>query len=314
MLQSVKIENYRCLKSVDVPLRPLTVLIGPNDSGKSAFLAALCYLGEQRGLQRSDRWRLNDKVAVNIHAFTETSHICRDKTGSFVYMPAAGNPLQPLGFYQLPSEGVRMQSSGYSDTGDPPAIEPNGAMIPALLDYFLRRDRRRFDQVVAATRRLVPGLKALEIATPIPAERRIDIVIERNLRLSADDASVGLRLVLFFVALAYHPDPPALILLEEPENGVHPKRLADVMRLLREVSQGVHGGHAAQVIIATHSPHLLDFVDLKQDQVLVFRRNDDGSRGAEPVDAERLKTFLDEFMLGEVWFNEGEEGLVGRET
>jgi predicted ATP-dependent endonuclease of OLD family len=93
---------------------------------------------------------------------------------------------------------------------------------------------------------------------------------------------------------------------------VHPQRLGDVIRLLREITQGKHGNHAAQVILTTHSPYLLDAIDLERDQVLVFKRCDDGSRTAEPVDRERLDKFLDEFKLGEVWFNEGEEGLVGR--
>jgi predicted ATPase len=159
-------------------------------------------------------------------------------------------------------------------------------------------------------RALINGLQEVEIATPEPSSRRIDLVIETGFRLPADRTSVGLRLVLFFVALAFHPSPPRTILLEEPENGVHPRRLADVMRLLREITQGKHGSHAAQVILTTHSPHLLDYADLEQDQVLVFRRNEDGSRTAEPVDEDRLKTFLDEFMLGEVWYNQGEAGLV----
>lgn len=127
-----------------------------------------------------------------------------------------------------------------------------------------------------------------------------------------NEASAGVQLLLFFVALAYHPRPPRTILLEEPENGIHSGRLADVIRLLRELTKGKYGGTRAQVVLTTHSPHLLDLIDLDQDQVLVFRRNDDGSRTAEPVDAERLKTYLDEFMLGEVWFNEQEEGLIKR--
>ena len=128
--------------------------------------------------------------------------------------------------------------------------------------------------------------------------------------MPADRASVGVRLLLFFVAMAYHPKPPKLMLIEEPENSVHPKRLGDVVRLLHEITQGKHGNHAAQVVLTTHSPHLLDHIDPSTDQVLVFRREDDGSRTAEPADAERLKNFLDEFMLGEVWYNEGEAGLV----
>ena len=128
--------------------------------------------------------------------------------------------------------------------------------------------------------------------------------------MEADQASAGVRLLLFFISLTYHPSPPKLILLEEPENGIHPRRLAEVIKLLRAITQGTHGGQQAQVVLTTHSPYLLDFVNLETDQVLVFRRNDDGTRSVEPVDAERLKLFLDEFQLGEVWYNEGEKGLV----
>ncbi len=40
MISRVQIANFRALKRVDVSLKPLTVLIGPNDSGKSSFLDA----------------------------------------------------------------------------------------------------------------------------------------------------------------------------------------------------------------------------------------------------------------------------------
>ena len=206
-----------------------------------------------------------------------------------------------------------MQSPGYPDEKGPPQMQPHVELTPALLDYLLRRDRTRFFSLVNTLRSLVPGLEEIEIATPDPNSRRLDLVIEDGLRIPAGNSSAGVRLLIFFVALAYHPTPPRLILIEEPENGVHPKRLKDVIGLLREITRGQHGGHAAQVVLTTHSPHLLDYVDLEQDQVLVFRRNDDGSRTAEPADAERLKNFLDEFMLGEVWYNEGEAGLVRRD-
>ena len=106
--------------------------------------------------------------------------------------------------------------------------------------------------------------------------------------------------------------PPRLILIEEPETGVHPKRLADIVALLRKITQGLHGTHPAQVILTTHSPYLLDSIDPNVDQVLVFRRESDGSRSVKPVDVEGLKEFLDDFMLGEVWFNVGEDGLVAK--
>lgn len=309
MLVRVEMRNFRCLRSVAVPLRPLTVLIGPNDSGKSAFLTALDFLVNGNQIQLHDHWRQDPKAVAVVTGVTQDSQNGPESTWT---NHQGVSTLRPVGFFHLPSQGVSMESPGYPDHSGPQPIQPNGTGVPGLLDYLLRRDRKRFNRVVTTLRDLVPGMEEVEIATPDASSRRVDLVIENGLRLPADRASAGVRLLLFFVALAYHPSPPRLILLEEPETGVHPRRLADVMRLLREVTQGKHGGEAAQVILTTHSPYLLDLIDLEQDQVLVFRRNDDGSRTAEPADAARLQTFLDEFLLGEVWYNQGEEGLVAR--
>ena len=51
-------------------------------------------------------------------------------------------------------------------------------------------------------------------------------------------------------------------------------------------------------------------VDLDKDQVLVFQRDEDGSRTVEALDPDRLTRFRDEFQLGELWYNRGEEGLT----
>ena len=311
-MKNVRIQNFRCLRDVSVPLRPLTVLIGPNDSGKSAFLAALEHTSQNSLAQVSwDRWRGDNTAVIAVSGKTDEGGFRVSTAGPSDH--AGASQLQPLGFYCLRSDGVRMQSTGKADTAGPPTLGREGEDVPALLDYFLRRDEDRMSGLTAALRDLIPGFEKLKIGTPDPSTRRVDLVIEKGLEIPADMASVGVRLILFFVALAYHPTPPKLILIEEPENGVHPKRLEDVIRLLREITQGKHGNHAAQVILTTHSPHLLDAINLEEDQVLIFRRNDDGSRSAEQADKERLANFLDEFMLGEVWFNEGEDGLVGRD-
>ena len=40
-LEQIHIENYRSLRNVTLPIKPLTVLVGPNASGKSNTLKAL---------------------------------------------------------------------------------------------------------------------------------------------------------------------------------------------------------------------------------------------------------------------------------
>lgn len=313
MIDRIQVRNFRALRDVDVPLAPLTVLIGQNDTGKSTFLDAVLTVCNGRPAQRDDGWRHQRLGDTWIRALPQDLRriLPNEWKGRGAVDPGNIRAALP-GFFRLPSSGVPMASDGYSDAGPPPPLRSDGGNTAALLDHLLRRDRRRFFGLVDTLKALVPGLEDLEIATPAPESRQVDLVIEGGLRIPADRASTGVRLMVFFVALAYHPSPPEVVLLEEPELGVHPRRLAEVMRLLREMTEGKHGDRVAQIILTTHSPYLLDLVDLERDQVLVFTREDDGRCAARPADQERLRVFLDEFLLGEVWFNQGEVGLLPR--
>src|SRR5262249_15617390 len=145
MLQRIEIENFRCLRSVAVPLRPLTVLIGPNDSGKSAFLDAVKSVVNGEGIQISDYWREDRQVRVSIVGETLTG---RGRNATHGQNTEGMSSLQPVGLFHLPPQGVSMQSGGYPDDQGPQPIETDGKGVPGLLDYMLRRDRKRFFEVV----------------------------------------------------------------------------------------------------------------------------------------------------------------------
>ncbi len=93
MLQRVRIKNFRCLREVDVPLRPLTVLIGPNDSGKSAFLRAIEHLCCNKGFDLTDFWRMDPKHKTLVSAESSTERIAR---GTGLLRPEGG-VLHPYG-------------------------------------------------------------------------------------------------------------------------------------------------------------------------------------------------------------------------
>ena len=207
-----------------------------------------------------------------------------------------------------------MTSPTLTDENGPLLPSADGKGLPGLLDYFNRQYPDRIDAIKASMKELVPGFTGMKFGAPDQNLRRLDFLIERGLTIQGKEVSAGVRLLLFFVSLVHHPVPPKLILIEEPETGIHPRRIADVMKLLRKITLGEINGHPTQVILSTHSPYLLDCVDLDTDQVLVFRREEDGSRTASPVDAEGLKGFLNGFLLGEIWFNEGDERLVAPRT
>jgi predicted ATPase len=320
MIERIDVQNYRCFTRLSVDLAPLTVLVGKNDTGKTAFLSAVVSHVARGPFTSEDFLRFEDKEititssAPKIKQRGTRHEISWEMAKGAQWAPVNAQrlPQRKLELFHLPSTGIPMQSGGVNEGIPAPDLVGNGSNVPALLDHYLRVDRRRFDRVEQALRELVPGFEELAIATPSPAQRRVDLVIEGGLRIQGDRASTGVRLLIFFVTLAYHPTPPELILIEEPDMGVHPRRLADIMRLLREITEGKHGDREAQVILTTHSPYLLDLVDLERDQLLIFQRGEDGVRTAQPADKDRLRTFLDEFMLGEIWYNRGEEGLVRR--
>lgn len=293
------------------------MLIGENDSGKSVFIDAIESILDRRDYVGLDWWRGDTKQELRVALrgpFGLLARVAQEgsQSSSPDFYASKDYGLRPHVLLRLPAAGLTLEGAGHVDESGPPLPDESGSNVPAIIDWILRRDRARFDAIVAAIRSRVPGFDDLHVGTPDPSRRRIELKLDSGLILPYYRLSVGVRLLLFFVVLAFHPTPPRIILLEEPENGVHPRRLKDIVGLLRDVTKGTYSSQPAQVILTTHSPYLLDHVDLATDQVLVFRRQDDGSRTVEPVDRDRLKNFLAEFMLGEVWYNRGEEGLVAK--
>ena len=307
MLTHILIEHFRCFAKVDVPLRPLTVLIGPNDSGKSTFLEAIHTLATSRSLAPHDNSPYGPAAPVLIQGMCGPASVRHPHQGQ---PTARARFLLSAARFFLPAGGVPVEAQASQDGSGAPALHGTGGALPTLLDYLVRTDRKRFDRIEQALCDAIPDVTAINLFAPQNISRRIDVVIRDDFTVAGERTSGGLRLMLFFIALAYHPTPPGLILIEEPENGVHPKRLKEIVELLRSVTEGKHGDRKTQVVLSTHSPYLLDHIDPEKDQVLVFGRNDDGSRSVKPIDHEGLKVFLDDFMLGEVWYNEGEEGLL----
>lgn len=328
MLSRVRINEFRCLREIDVPLKPLTVLIGPNNTGKSAFLAAIDLLGKaelkpvnQSAIQPTDFWSFDSTASSKISGFTSEGMEVRVERGPISKTPQERNfwvrtgdnsTIAPINLFENSILMPAMTSVGAESKVGIPKIDNRASNLPAYLDALLRKDRKSFFRILDKLKDLIPGLIDLRIDTPSAQSRRIDLELENDLVMEAELASLGVRLLIFFVALANHPDPPNTILLEEPETGVHPKRLVDIVELLKGLTEGVFAQTKTQVILTTHSPYLLDCIDPDKHQVLVLEREPDGSRVAHPVDTERLSVFLDESMLGEVWTNQEEAGLVAK--
>ncbi len=125
--------------------------------------------------------------------------------------------------------------------------------------------------------------------------------------IAASHVSDGVLLVLAFLTLRYLPQPPHLLLIEEPENGIHPKRLEDVIAIFQEI---IAEQSDTQVVMTTHSPYVLDM--FSPSEVSLCRKEDDGSVTVHRLsESELVRKQLDVFTLGEIWTAEGDDALIG---
>ena len=80
--------------------------------------------------------------------------------------------------------------------------------------------------------------------------------------------------ILYFLALlcvVHQPYPPPILLLEEPEKGIHPRRIREVMDLLFALAEE----KKIQIILTTHSTFVVDeFTDVPEN-VTVFDNNEE---------------------------------------
>ncbi len=98
-----------------------------------------------------------------------------------------------------------------------------------------------------------------------------------------------------FICLAtslLQPYPPTTILIDEPELGLHPLALALLAELIKKASL------KTQVIVATQSAGLISHFDPK-DIIVVERKNEESVFRRLPL--EKLKQWIDDYSLGELW-------------
>jgi len=130
-----------------------------------------------------------------------------------------------------------------------------GEIAPFL--YRLRADHPKNFQAVSRTlKSIVPNVETMDVDLD---KRRgtLDILIRQDgIDYSSRIVSEGTLRVLALCAIAVNPWGGPLLTFEEPENGVHPRRLELIANLL--LSLAVDGNR--QIIVTTHSPLFCDAV------------------------------------------------------
>ena len=155
-----------------------------------------------------------------------------------------------------------------SSPGQVRGFKPDGSNLPWVIADFQRRSEERFQDWLAHLRTALPDLEGVRTVEREDDKHRYLVLKYRgDLEVPSWMASDG-TLRLFALTLpAYLPDLSGVFLIEEPENGIHPRAVEAMFQSLSSV-------YGAQVLLATHAPVILGIVDA--EKVLCFAKTTAG--------------------------------------
>ena len=186
-----------------------------------------------------------------------------------------------------PSTAVRRSQSAHDR---PDFLADDGANLALVLSHFRGESKRR---LLAALQELFDGI--VDIACPVTSGS-VSLFLEEGggRQIPASRLSDGTLRYLCLLAILLHDEPPPLVAIEEPELGIHPDVIAKIAELLVDASR------RTQLVVTTHSRMLVDALSDHPSSVVVCEKEDGESRLVR-LDGHRLKAWLDEYSLGDLW-------------
>jgi predicted ATPase len=343
MITRFHVENYKALRDVTLELTPIHVLIGPNDSGKTSIFEALIALSRlvSQGVGPEafpGRWQGRELVWHGASASTIRFDVAFTADGERLEYTAAGSfDTSGQGFHSFTHSALdprlrqilnSVQSFRWipSHLGRPIAfrqqtrfmMESSGFGLALFLADILGQDHKLYGRLEERFREFFPYVQGIRLVREsgyntvldgIPNHPGYGIRFEladNGHVLPASQATDGLLLVLAYLALLHSPEPPRVLLIEEPENGIHPQRLKDVLKVLNEL---IRDQDRTQVLLTTHSPYVVD--QFRPEEVTLCLKGDDGAVTIHRLsNSKTVREQMDIFQLGEIWTAEGDEALA----
>ena len=286
MIEKIHIENFRSLRNIDLNLQKVNLLIGPNNSGKSNFLKAVKFWGKPYVSETV--FFKNEKtskiVVEKTEDTTQYTAKCEDDN-RFTYDKIKNSsdsndertaddavvfPLYSIDISKI-KQASEVQPNIYT-------LNDDCSNIVSFLDNM--RDERqdiilKIEQDLKRCVKEFTGIRFKKIKNGDKyTYKKIGLATENGDTYWAEDLSDGTLYFLALLCIVHQPNPPEILLLEEPENGIHPRRIKEMLDYIFDLAEDKN----IQVVMTTHNTYVIDqFKDIPE-AIFVFDKEGDETK------------------------------------
>jgi len=184
-----------------------------------------------------------------------------------------------------------------SDINDNDYLRPDGSNLPAFLYFLKAKHAESYSLIRRTIQRVAPFFDDFYLRPQKLNPDKIRLEWRHKgteAHFSASSLSDGTLRFIGLATLFLQPQSlrPSVILVDEPELGLHPYAITLLASLVKQAST------ATQIILSTQSPLLLDH--FQPEDVLVADRVD-GSTQLTRLESSRLESWLERYSLGQLW-------------
>jgi predicted ATPase len=171
---------------------------------------------------------------------------------------------------------------------------PNGENLVQILQRIKNHHSLAYEKIEALLTNINPMFK--DIGFDNIGAKSLLVLRERSLTrtVSVEHISDGTLRFLLLLSILYNPEKSGIICLDEPEIGLHPDMINTVAQAIKHAA-----AEGNQLIIATHSPLLLNAFDL--EDILIFEKNKNNETIINSKSEEDFEEWEGDFLVGQLW-------------
>lgn len=327
-IKKISIKGFKSIRELsDFELHNLNIIVGANGAGKSNFIEifkVFSAMAKPGGLSEYvagaadayffDGPKLTRKIAIKLQLECETcefNFIPTENGELFVTDEKFHSERQCSECYQNIAEQIRNSIKNWQiyhfhdtsklapmrrscDINHNKVLATDAGNIAAFLFRLKKKFKREYLRIINAVQMVVPFFYDFILQPDYNENIRLNwqqIGLNDYPMRPSQLSDGSIRFICLATALL-QPQPPAAIIIDEPELGLHPEAIGILAELIKLASE------RSQIILATQSPLLLDQFSIED---IIIAKRKDGASTFVRLNEQDYAAWLEDYSIGELW-------------